>query len=869
MIDLLIKTALRHRFTILLLSLVLGISGIWVGSNLPIDVFPNLDRPRVTLLAEAHGLAPEEVESLVTVPLESSLQGTPGVIQMRSDSGLGISILHLDFEWGTDPFRNRQLISERLNVAKERLPEDVQVLMAPMTSIMGEIQFAGLTYSDEVDSLKVREYADWVLRPALLGISGISQVVVMGGGAKEIRIQLDAEKLAKRQLRFSEVLDKLKDFTKNTTGGVINQENLEYIVRPMGRSTNLSQIENVFVGRHFNQAVKLKEVASVSFAAKEKRGEASIDGDPSVLLSIQKQPGQDTVKLSRKIDKLLDGFSSAAPKGVLIRKDLFKQAKFIQHAVANVKEALRDGTIIVAIVLFLFLMNLRTTAITLTAIPMSFAMTFLIFKWFGLEINTMTLGGLAIAVGELVDDAIVDVENVFRRLKENKQRENPRSAIKVVYDASKEIRSSLVYSTAIVVAVFIPLFALSGLSGRFFSPMGIAYIVSLSASLLVSLTLTPVMCYLLLPKARATESPNEAFLVRLIKSTSKPFVSFSLKSPWVVLGISSLLLALSIWKVTQMGASFLPEFNEGSATIGVAAYPGISLPESDKLGKKIEKGILSVKEAKSTVRRTGRAEMDEHAEGVHWHEIDVDFHEQGRDRKIVLNEIRKNIEAVGDVYVNVGQPISHRIDHMMSGIRAQIAIKVFGHDSVELRRLAVQTEQAISEIKGITDLSIEPVVKVPQIAIEFDHFLSSKFGIIPGHSSESLEQMLAGIRIGEFVESQRRFDIVARLDEKYRSKPDQIRNLPISFTPIGAPVRVKDVADVFESDGPNHIKREAMQRRLIVSANAIGRPLSEVAEEVRNKIESIQMPEGFFMRLDGQYQEIISSERKILLLSTL
>ena len=867
MLDFMIRSSLRHRFTVIFLALALGVSGIWMGLQLPIDVFPDLNKPRVTILAEAHGLAPDEVESLVTIPIEKNLQGIPGVVQLRSDSGLGISILYLDFEWGSDPFRNRQLVAEKLGSVRRSLPKDVDLVMAPMTSIMGEIQFVGLTFDQSIDHLKVRQYADWVLKPALLGVSGISQIVVMGGGSKEVQVHVDPEKLVGVQHTFQQITEALINASKNTTGGVLNSETTESIIRPLGRAEHPGQLAQTFVGRHLGQPIKLGDIAAVKFGAKEKRGEASIDSQHAVILTIQKQPGQDTVDLTEKIGEVLDQVAPSVPEGVTIRRDLFKQANFIELAIRNVAEALRDGTLIVAVVLFLFLLNVRTTMITLTAIPLSFATTFLIFHWFGLDINTMTLGGLAIAVGELVDDAIVDVENVFRRLRENQQLSQPKPALEVVFQASKEVRSSLVLSTGIVVAVFIPLFALAGLSGRFFTPMGIAYIVSLTSSLLISLTLTPVLCLLFLPKAKAIKAPLEAPLVRFIKNVSRPMVMHSIQLRWLIIGIAIMAVGVSFWRFQTMGTSFLPNFNEGTATIGVASYPGISLPESDKLGIKLEQAILSVPEVKSTVRRTGRAEQDEHAEGVHWHEIDVDFHPFDRAKNAVLDDIRAQILKVGDVHVNIGQPISHRIDHMLSGIRSQIAIKVFGNDAVELRRMAVEVKDRLAKIEGVVDLSIEPLVKVPQLAIEINPFVASNLGIVPGQLSETLESMLVGVVTGYMIKDGQRLDIRVRLGSDFRSKIDQIKKLPVGYSPTGIPIRLSDVADIYETDGPNHVKRENLQRRLIVSANGSGRALTDIVDEAKKSIDEMSLPRGYRIAIDGQYKEITSSQQSLLLLA--
>lgn len=868
MIDALIRFSLRNRVVILVMSVAVFIYGGWIGSQLSIDVFPDLNRPKVTILTESHGLAPEEVETLVTIPIESVLNGTPNVVGIRSSSGVGISIIYVDFEWGTDIYRNRQLIAERLQLAKSSLPGDVQPVMGPITSIMGEIQFVGLVAEDKsLDPLKIRTLADWVIRPRLMSISGVSQVVVMGGGVKQYQILLSAEKLQEKGLSLEEFRKSLEHISINTTGGFLNEEGKEFLIRPLGRAFSLEDIAETAVGTHLGRPVLLKDVAKIEIRAKEKRGEASVNGEPSVVLTIQKQPQADTVELTKNIEKAIEDLQGSMPQGLKIETNLFKQSHFIETSIANVIEALRDGTIIVAIILFIFLLNFRTTFITLTAIPMSFVITFLLFRWFDLNINTMTLGGLAVAIGELVDDAIVDVENVFRRLRENHKLQNPRNPLLVVFDASKEIRSSIVISTMIVVAVFIPLFALSGLEGRLFTPMGAAYIISLLASLFVSLTLTPVLCYFLLPKSKIISQEHEPVVVEKLKSSSRPLFEWSIKNWKLVTAVCVAPLLVALVLLAKMESNFLPEFNEGTATIGVAAYPGISLPASNELGIKVEKAILSVPEVKSTVRRTGRAEMDEHAEGVHWSEIDVDFkHPLKRSMKAILNEIREKILEVGDLGVNLGQPISHRIDHMMSGVRAQLAIKVFGSDSVELRRIAVEIETILKNMKGLVDIQIEPLVKVPQLAIQVDRFGAADYSLSPGQISEDLEMGLRGEPVGQFIENQRIFDIFARLDDVSRSSQEEIEKVILKTMPSGEKVKVADVAEVYPTDGPNMVNRENLQRRLIVSANSPGRALTEVASELKDKLESMNLPEGYYVGLGGQYESQVKANKRILLL---
>ena len=671
MLNWIIRFSLRNRLAVLLVAVALMVYGGWIAGNLPVDVFPDLNRPTVSILTEAHGLAPEEVETLVSLPIESVLNGTPGVIRVRSSSGIGISIVHVEFDWGTDIFRNRQFVSERLQLVQDRLPPDMTPMMGPVSSIMGEIQFVGLTSPDgEVSPMDLRTLADWTVRPRLMTLPGVSQVVVMGGQARQYQILVSTDRLQKKGISLEDLKHALSEISENTTGGFIDIADKEYLIRPMGRVDSIEQIGSSSVGMHLGRPVLVKDVAEVRVGPRSKRGEASISGQHAVVLTIQKQPGASTIELTRKIDVLLQDLQKTLPKGARIESDLFKQSRFIESSIANVEEALRDGAIMVAIVLFLFLLNLRTTAITLVTIPLSLLVTAIVFKFMGLGINTMTLGGLAIAIGELVDDAIVDVENVFRRLKENRSSPNPRSSLQVIFEASSEVRNSIVFSTIIVVLVFIPLFALGGIEGRLFAPLGVAYILALLASLLISLTVTPVLCSYLLSRSKGLSHREDGALVRHLKKVAEKILRRTIHHPALVLTGCGVMLLGALALLPLMGRSFLPAFNEGTATIGVAAAPGISLAASDALGTRVEQAMLSIPEIKSTIRRTGRAEMDEHAEGVHWSEIDVDFKEGGRDRAVVLRELREKIEAVGDVYVNIGQPISHRLDHLLSGVRA-------------------------------------------------------------------------------------------------------------------------------------------------------------------------------------------------------
>ena len=871
MLNSFIRFSLRHRFTVLLGVCGLVLYGLWIITKLPVDVFPNLNRPTVTILSEAHGLAPEEVETLVTLPIETTLNGTPGVLRIRSSSGIGISIVHVEFDWDTEIFRNRQLIAERLQLLQGRLPKLVQPMMGPVTSIMGEIEFVGLTSTDGAQSpMDLRTLADWTIRPRLMTIPGISQVVVMGGEVKQYQILVSTERLQKRAVSLEELQHALAEISENTTGGFIDLDGREYLIRPLARVSSIADIENSLVGMHFGQPVLVKDVAEVRLGAKSKRGEASINAHPSVILTIQKQPNASTIDLTRQIDLEMAAIQKTLPKGVHIEGELFKQANFIEASVANVQGALRDGIGIVAAVLFFFLLNLRTTSITLVVIPLSLLITAIVFHFLGLGVNTMTLGGLAVAIGELVDDAIVDVENVFRRLKENRRAGSPLSPLKVIYEASSEVRNSIVFSTIIVVLVFIPLFALGGIEGRLFVPLGVAYIISILASLVVSISVTPVLCSYILPKSKAMDDQSDGALVRTLKAAAMRCLNVALPRPKAVIVICLLMLTGALALLPSMGRNFLPDFNEGTATIGVAAAPGISLAASNALGTTIEKAMLSIPEVKSTVRRTGRAEMDEHAEGVHWSEIDVDFKPGGRPRPVVIRELREKIEAVGDVYVNVGQPISHRLDHLLSGVRAQIAVKVFGPDLSELRRLGGEIQDVMKDIPGLVDLQTEPLTLIPQLKISVNREQANTYGIRAGTLAADLEIALRGDVVTQFLENQKIYDVFMRLDDKSRSTPKSIDSTVVKILPSGQSIRVGDVAQVYQGTGPNMINREDMQRRFVISANSQNRDLASLVTEINKKISSnVPLPEGYFIKMGGQFESQQQASRRILLLGIL
>ena len=866
MFDRIILFSLRNRLFVVAGAALLLVYGGSVILGLPVDVFPDLNRPTVTILSEAPGLAPEEVETLVSLPIETMLNGAPGVERVRSTSGIGLSVVTAEFAWGTDIYRDRQLVGEKLQLAAERLPQGVTPSMGPVSSIMGEILLLGLESSTgETSPMEMRTLADWVVRQRLLTIPGVSQVIPIGGGVKQYQVRVSPRRLAALGLSLKEVEHAVGASNENTTGGYLEAQSQEYLIRNIGRLRNPEQLLNTVVATRNGVPVLLKEVGSVGVGTLVKRGDGSIDGKPAVILSVQKQPGASTIDLTQSIEAALEELQPSLPKDVRIRT-LFKQASFIEAAIRNVEEALRDGAILVMIVLFLFLLNFRTTAITLTAIPLSFMTAAVVFRLFDISINTMTLGGLAIAIGELVDDAIVNVENVFRRLRENRHAAEPRPVLEVVYRASSEVRNSIVYATVLVVLVFLPLFALSGIEGRLFAPLGIAYIVSILASFVVSLTVSPALCLYLLPKARVMAEEKDSFLVRHLKKWDRRLLHATLPRPGLVIGGAIVLVLAAGSLIPLMGREFLPPFNEGTATINVIAAPGTSLSESNRVGTIAEQQLLTVPEVVSTGRRTGRAELDEHAEGVHYSEIDVDFRRSKRSRDEVLNEIRARMAEIPGVFINIGQPISHRLDHLLSGVRAQIAVKLFGNDLDQLRAKAAEIQAAMATVGGVVDLQTEKQVLVPQIRIEGDRVALARYGLNVGELNEELETALNGRIVSQVLEGQRTFDLLVRYDDQSRGSLEAIRGALID-TP-GAKVPLSELATVEDSRGPNVIQHENVQRRIVISANVSGRDLGRVVEEIQEKVAAqVKLPTGYFLSYGGQFESQQSATRLIGILS--
>ncbi|MFO0522984.1 MAG: efflux RND transporter permease subunit [bacterium] len=866
MFDTLIQASLRQRLFVLVFALVLTVTGLLTLRGLPVDVFPDLNRPTVTLMTEAEGMAPEEVERRVSFPLETAFGGLPGVLRVRSVSSAGLSIVYVEFDWGTDIYRNRQLVAERLGTVASQLPPRVVPTLGPVASIMGQVMLVALQGEPgKADAMQVREAADWVVRPRLLTIPGVAQVIAIGGEVRQYRIVPDVRRMRDLGVTLAEIEAAARGFATNTSGGFVERGAREVMLRNVTRTTSLDDLAGLPVKVRNGTPVLLRQVAEVGFAARTKRGDAGYGGEPAVILSVEKQPQVDTVRLTADVERALAELGRSLPAGVHVKSVLFRQADFIERAIGNVERVLVEAALAVLIVLFAFLLNVRTTAISLVAIPLSLLVTVLVFQALGLSINTMTLGGIAIAIGELVDDAIVDVENVLRRLRENRALASPLPALQVVASASVEIRSSIVYATAIVVLVFLPLFALSGIEGRLFTPLGIAYVMSILASLLVAVTVTPVLCYLLLARGKgpAVLDRGDSALVRRLKAWDGRALEWSFDRPRVVLSIAVVLVVAALASVPWFARSFLPQYNEGTLTINLLLDPGTSLAESNRIGVLAERLLLQVPEVRQVGRRTGRAELDEHAEGVHSSEIEVDLEPSARSRVDVVADIRSRL-AVLPVAANVGQPISHRLDHLLSGIRAEVAVKIFGDDLDTLNALAAQVQARLSTVPGLVDLQTEKQVRVPQQRVRIDPQRAAAYGIAPAEVARALQVMANGEVLSQVNDGVRRFDVVLRLADADRTL-EGLGALPVE-TPSG-PVPLERLAVIEDGDGPNQVGRESARRRIVVFANTSGRDTSAIVDRVRAELEAVQMPEGYFTVLEGQFQAQEAAARRIAILA--
>ena len=973
MLNWIISFSLKNRALVLIGSLVVMVFGAIQLREMPVDVFPDLNRPTVTIMTEAAGLAPEEVEVLVTRPIEFLLNGATGVQRVRSASGIGLSIVWVEFDWGTDIFRDRQIVAEKLQLARERLPAETNPVMAPISSIMGEIMLLGLRSTAELKSpeeqaakaMELRTLGEFTLRNRLLAVGGVSQVTVMGGVLKQYQIITSPARLAAQNVTLLQLTEAARKANVIAGGGIMVRSPKESLLRISGQSLTLEEIENTPVLWREPMPVRIKDVADVRFGGPVKRGDgsawvkvepdvnaavresqphehessphapreesrtahdadhehdpqatnhvesnsanvsrsetATLSGGPAVIMTVQKQPNADTLALDRKIDEVLDSLQKELPPDVVIERRIFKQADFIEAAVHNVTEAVRDGALWVIVVLFLLMGNFRTSISSLTSMPLSILLTVLVFHWFGITINTMTLGGIAVAIGDLVDDSIVDIENIYRRLKENCQlpAEQQRSPLDVIYDASCEVRNSIVYATLIVILVMFPLFSMAGLEGRMFAPLGVAYITSLLCSLVVSLTFTPVFGSLLLSKAKFLEEGADPLLMRWLKRLDAAVLRFTLRHATLILSAVAVLVTLSCTSIFWMGGEFLPPFNEGTLTISMRMEPGTSLDESQRVAARAERLILDVPEVLSVSRRTGRAELDEHAEGVNSSEIDVrlaehsppkpgwgyaalrlvpiahlwGFDSVGRPREEVLADVRDRISNIPGAAVNVGQPISHRLDHMMSGIRAQIAVKVFGQDLRELRTAAYDIQERMQPIPGIVDLQIEPQVEISQVRLKVKRDEAARYGLAPGDVAELLETAYKGRVVSQVLDEDRYFGLVVWYDEASRTDPAAI-NETILETPAGRRVPLGQVAEVLDTTGPNTLNREHVQRRIVVFCNVQGRDLASVVTDIKQALKPVEenlqkLPGSYYLEYSGQFEAQQEANRRLAILGTL
>lgn len=937
MLNAMIRFALKQRLLVIALALFLLGYGAWQTAQMEIDVFPNLNRPRVVVMTEAPGMAPEEVETLITFPLETALNGANGVQAVRSSSGVGVSVIYIEFDWGTDIYTDRQIVAERIALVQERLPEGINPTLAPISSIMGQIVMLGMWSEDEkTGPLELRTIADWDVRQRLLTIPGVSQVFTMGGGRKQFQVLVDPDKLLKFGVTLEQVKQALVEGNQNTTGGYLDEQGAnELLVRALGRVQTVEDLEKLVITIRNDRPVSLQQVADVKEAAQVKRGdsaafvrgpEGEFSGGPAVVLTVNKQPAADTREVTEEINKAVADLKKSLPEDIRI-ETTYSQRAFIDRAIENVIEALADGGILVVVLLFLFLMNFRTTFITLTAIPLSLVITAMVFAGFGLSINTMTLGGLAVAIGELVDDAIVDVENIFRRLRENrlKPKDEQKNSLLVVFQASVEIRNSIVFGTMIVVLVFVPLFALTGMEGRLFVPLGMAYMVSLLASLAVSLTVTPVLSYLLLTRkgfwyavapllalgisasvfywvlprlgehvALASTLENSPFwwtlaaapvllililwmdrfghgeedgiFLRSLKSVAGLVIQTSMRLaiPILLLAVAGVVFAGML--LSRLESDFLPPFDEGTVQLNVILPPGTSLKTSNEIARSVEEELKSLEDVVGFARRTGRAELDEHAEGVNVSEIIIDLDpESEKSREEILDEIRDSMSEIPGITISVEQPLAHLISHMLSGVKAEIGIKLYGEDLDTLRSKAQEMKAAIADVPGLEDLFVEPQILIPQLRVEVDRDKMLQYGLNPDDVSEYVETAMNGTVVSDVLLGQRTFDLLVRLDEKYREDLDAFKRLSIEL-PDGGTTPLSSVAKVYRSKGPNTINREQVKRRIVLQANVSDRGLVDVVEDIKGRLDDVELPAGYFLEYGGQFESQQSASRTIAVL---
>lgn len=868
MLNKIIQFALNNRLVVLIGSVLLLIGGTYTAENMEVDVFPDLNAPTVVVMTEAKGMAPEEVERLVTFPVETAVNGATDVRRVRSSSTTGFSIVWVEFNWGTDIYRARQIVSEKLAVVGESLPSNVgNPTLGPQSSILGELMIIGLT-ADSTSMLDLRTLADWTIRPRLLSTGGVAQVTVLGGDIKEFQVLLDPQKMRHYDVTLNEVSEALNNLNQNASGGVLYEYGNEYIIRGAISTNNTAELGKTVIKNIGNAPLLLENIADIRIGAKTpKMGIASNKGKPAVLMTITKQPNTSTIELTKKLDSSIDELKKSLPADVKVDTEIFRQSRFIDSSISNIQKSLFEGAIFVVIVLFFFLMNVRTTVISLVTIPLSLLVSIITLKLMGLTINTMSIGGMAIAIGSLVDDAIVDVENVYKRLKENrlKPAEEQKSVLTVVFEASKEVRMPILNSTFIIVVSFIPLFFLSGMEGRMLVPLGIAFIVALFASTIVALTLTPVLCSYLLAKV-SDKDMKEPFAARFLKKWYALALDWAIRKKKLVLiltGITGLIATITFF---SLGRSFLPSFNEGSFTINVSTLPGISLDESDRIGRQAEEILLTIPEIQTVARKTGRAELDEHALGVNTSEIEAPFKLDKRSKDEVLTEMRQKLKVLSGVNIEIGQPISHRIDAMLSGTKSNIAIKLFGTDLNKMYTIGNKIKSSISGIEGIADLNVEQQVERPQLKITPKREMMAKYGITPAQLNEFISMTLAGEAVSQVYEGNKTFDLTVKVKDNARDSKKQIEDLLIDSNNGKIPLAY--VADISSATGPNTINRENVSRKIVISANVSGRDLRSVVNDIQEQInENITLPEGYHIEYGGQFESEQAASRTLMITS--
>lgn len=872
MINRIIRFSLNNKWFILTCSVVLIVFGTRTALNMDVDVFPDLTAPTVVVMTDAHDMASEEVERLVTFPIETAVNGATGVRRVRSTSSYGFSFVWVEFDWGTDIFRARQIVSEKLISVASEMPIGVgQPVLAPQSSVMGEIFFIGLQ-ADSTSLMELRTIAEWNIKPMLLATGGVSQVTVIGGDLKQYQVLADPLKMNLYGITMDELAEVCRGLSRNSSGNVIREYGNEYVVRGITRTADTEALGNTFITMKNGMPVRINDVAEVKTGGAPKMGYASENGKPAIIISVSKQPGVNTLDVTRRIESNLLSLKKSLPADVKLDTRIFRQADFIETSINNVLRALVEGGLFVVIILLIFLGNFRTTIISLLAIPLSLLGTIIVLKVLGLNINTMSLGGMAIAIGALVDDAIIDVENVYKRLRQNRMKpaEERSSSFNVVYEASAEIRASILNATLIIIVAFIPLFFLSGMEGRMLKPLGISFIVSLSVSLLVAMTLTPLLSRMLLSSDEyLVKNVGEKWLVRTLTRNYESSLAWAMKRRRVIILSTAGLFIFSLILLGSMGRSFLPEFNEGSLTLSVVTLPGVSLDESNRLGNVVENRLLSIEEVKSTARRSGRGELDEHSQTTNSAEIDVNFRLAGRSREAFLADVRHELSGIPGIAYTVGQPLGHRIDHMISGTRANIAIKLFGTDLNRMFTIGNEIKSDISGIEGLVDINVDQQVEIPQIQIRADRDRLAFYGITPGRFNEFVSMAFGGEKLGDIYEGQRSFDLVLKLNDDYTGSLEGVRSALID-TYDGRKVSLDQVAEVLSVSGPSSISRENVQRKVVISANVAGRDMRSTVRDIRHKInESVVLPEGYRIEYGGQFESEARASRILLITSLL